>query len=160
LDHAEELLTVPVTEAAARIRHTEGLSLTDGVLLAARVATDVDAAPPDSLWSQVQLVLGFARDFWRPAIGHSLAEICEKSWLRHSEHTALLRDPRLTVPAITKARTSSRVGIAKAAAIVLAASGTTSLRMSGDIREQLEKLQTNALPIFQLTDPFREQRVR
>jgi hypothetical protein len=157
LDHAEILLTVPVTEAAARIRHTEGLSLTDGVLLAARVATDADVAPPDSLWSQVQLVLGFARDFWRPAIGHSLAEICAKSWLHHSEHPALLRDPRLTVTAITKARTSSRVGIAKAAAIVLAASGTTSLRMSGDMREQLEKLQANDLPIFQLANPFREQ---
>lgn len=157
LDHVERLLTVPVKEAAARIRHTEGLSWADGMLLAARVATDADVAPPDSLWSQVQLVLGFARDFWRPAIGHSLAEICEKSWRRHSRHPALLRDPRLTVRAITEACTSSRVGIAKAAAIVLAASGTTSLRMIGDMRDQLEKLRANALPIFQVADPFRQQ---
>jgi tetratricopeptide (TPR) repeat protein len=157
LDHVEKLLTVPATEAAVRIRHPEGLSLTDALLLAARVATDSNAAPPDSLWSQVQLILAFAQDIWRPAIGHPLAEICEKAWRRHIGHPALLCDPRLTVPAITQACTSSVVGVAKAAAIILAASGATSLRMSGDMREQLEKLRANALPMFQLTDPFRQQ---
>jgi tetratricopeptide (TPR) repeat protein len=154
LDHVEELFALPAAEAAARIRDPEHLSATDGLLLAARVAADVDAAPSDSLRSQVQIVLALAPSFWRPAVGHSLAQLCERAWRRHAERPALLRSPRLTVPAIMEACASPVLGIAKAALIILAASEATGPRVGLEMREQLLKLRDDDLPFVQAESPF------
>jgi hypothetical protein len=154
LDHVEELLALSVSGAAARIRDPQHLSFIDGLLVAARVASDVEAAAADSLRSQAQLILALAHGFWRPAVGHALAHICEVAWLRHIKHPALLRDPRLTIPAIIGACASSLRGIAKAAAIVLAASGASSLRIGAEMRGQLQKLAAYDLPIFEAESPF------
>jgi tetratricopeptide (TPR) repeat protein len=154
LDHAEELLALSPVDAAARIRDPERLSSTDGLLLAARVASDDKAAPPDSLRSQAQLILALAHGFWRPALGHALVHLCEVAWLRHVKHPALLRDPRLTIPAIIDACGSSLRGIAKAAAIVLAASGATSLRIGAEMRGKLQRLAAYELPVFEAESPF------
>lgn len=153
LDHAQKLLALSVAEAAAQIRDPEHLSGTDGQLLAARVAADPEAAPSDSLRSQVQLVLALAPGFWRPAAGHSLAQLCERAWQRHTKCTALLRSPRLTVPAIMEACTSPLLGIAKAAAIILAASEATGPRIGPEMREQLLKLRDNDLPVVEAESP-------
>ena len=154
LAHVEELFALSTDEAAARIRNPEHLSATDGLLLAARVAADVDSAPSDSLRSQVQLVLALAPGFWRPAAGHALAQLCERAWQRHTKCTALLRSPRLTVPAITEACASPLLGIAKAASIILAAREATGPRIGPEIREQLLKLRDNDLPVVQAESPF------
>lgn len=154
LDHVEELFALSLTDAAARIRDPEHLSSTDGLLVAALVASDDEAAPPDSLRSQAQLILAVAHGFWRPATGHSLACVCEAAWLRHVQHPALLRDPRLTIPAIIGACAAPLRGIAKAAAIVLAASGATSLRIGAEMREKLQRLAAYELPVFEAESPF------
>ena len=148
------MLALSVAEAAAQIRDPEHLSGTDGQLLAARVAADAEAAPSDSLRSQVQLVLALAPGFWRPAAGHSLAQLCERAWQRHTKCTALLRSPRLTVPAIMEACVSPLLGIAKAAAIIVAASEATGPRIGPEMREQLLKLRDNDLPVVEAESPF------
>jgi len=154
LDHAQKLLSLSAAEAAAQIRDPEHLSGTDGQLLAARVASDAEAAPSDSLRSQVQLVLALAPGFWRPAAGHTLAQLSERAWRRHIEHPALLRSPHLSIPAITKACDSRLLGIAKAAAIILAASEAIGPRISPAMREQLLKLQDEDLPVVETESPF------
>ena len=154
LDHAEALLARPLAEAAARIRDPEGLTATEGQLLAARVAADTEAAPPDSLRSQVQLVIAFVPGVWRTAIGHALAHLCERAWRRHAAHPALLNSPRLTIPALFTACDTPRLGIAKAAAILLAASEATGPRFGQPIREQLHKLAAENLPVFESVSPF------
>jgi len=154
LDHAQKLFALSAADAAAQIRDPEHLTGTDGQLLAARVASDAEAAPSDSLRSQVQLVLALAPGFWRPATGHSLAQLCERAWRRHVEHTALLRSPRLTVPAIMEACDSPLLGIAKAAAIILAASEATGPRIGPAMREQLLKLRDDDLPVVEAESPF------
>ena len=154
LNHVEELFALSTDEAAARIRQTENLSATDGLLLAARVAADVDAAPSDSLRSQAQLILALAPGFWRSAVGHTLAQLCERAWRRHAENTALLRSPRLNVPVILEACDGPRLGLAKAAAIILAASEATGPRIGPEMRERLLKLRDNDLPFVQAESPF------
>lgn len=154
LDHVEEVLAIPLPDAAARLRDPEHLSASDGLLFAARIASDRDAAPADSLRSEVQLVLGLAPGFWRVATGHTLAELCEQAWRRHTANTALLRSPRLTVPAILEACTKPRLGSAKAAAIVLAASEATGPRISPEMRESLQKLSNDDLPFVKSQSPF------
>jgi len=150
LNRAEQILGLPADEAALRLRAPEGLTATEGLLLAAKVAADGDALPPDSLRSQTQLVLALALGFWRPAIGHTLARLCERAWRRHTERPALLCNPRLNVQAILETCREPRLGIAKAAAIILVASDATDLRMGPEIREQLLKLRDNALPVTEV----------
>lgn len=154
LNHVEELFALSTDEAAARIRQTENLSATDGLLLAARVVADADAAPSDSLRSQAQLVLALAPGFWRSAVGHALAQLCERAWRRHTAQTALLRSPRLNVPVILEACDGPRLGLAKAAAIILAASEATGPRIGPELRERLLKLRDNDLPFVQTENPF------
>jgi len=154
LDHVEEMLAMPLPEAAARLRDPEHLSASDGLLLAARVASDADVAPADSLRSQVQLVLALAPGFWRVAVGHCLAQLSEQTWRRHTANTALLRSPRLTVPRILEACTKPRLGVAKAAAIIITASEATGPRISPEIREQLQKLSNDDLPFVRSQNPF------
>jgi hypothetical protein len=154
LDEAQALLAYPPAKAATRIRDPEGLTATQGQLLATRVASDTGADPRDSLRSQLQLVIAFAPAVWRTAIGHALAQFCERAWRLHATHPALLQSPRLNIPAILTACETQRLGIAKAATIVLVASEATGPRFGEDIREQLEKLAAESMPVFETASPF------
>ena len=155
LDGTLATFDLPLPEASRRLREeTAALSANNGMLTAARVAADMEAAPPDSARSHVQLLLAFSTSLWRVAAGFALSELFERIWRRHVTQTALLRTPRITVPAVLAACDERTPGVAKAAAIILAALSTVDMHVGASILNDLRRLRDNQLPLGRTADPF------
>lgn len=129
------------SEAAAARKILRGESDGDAQILAAiRLATDPIVSPPWLFLSQASLLDFFSQGPWGRAVGPSLVAVFERQWLRAVRTPALLRIPRISVPAIRKACSSNEDPLAKAAKIIIAAELAVDVRVPGTVRNRLAAL--------------------
>tara|TARA_R110001592_G_scaffold226647_3_gene482812 strand:+ start:108 stop:3242 length:3135 start_codon:yes stop_codon:yes gene_type:complete len=110
------------------------------LLSALRICMLDDASPAVMLCAQVQLTDYFSRSMWAIETAESLAGLVTAQWRRILKCGAALRTPRLTIPEIERACNTNCGGFAKAAKVLLAASDAVSIRLSADLRNNLEQL--------------------
>ncbi|MEA2603039.1 MAG: hypothetical protein QOF89_4031 [Acidobacteriota bacterium] len=116
-------------------------------LYAVRIAVNRSSRPEVIFAAQAVLVPLFRQAIPGEALGKILSEVVESQWRRLAESPALLFGPRLTVPEIQAACESQPPGLAKAAAILLAAEPAVQVRLDPDRRQVLKTLR-DATPLI------------
>lgn len=99
---------------------------------AIRIAVGRNYTPEAIFTAQAVLVPLFRQVIPEEALWKILSEVVESQWRRLAESPALLLNPRLTVPVIRDACESQMSGLAKAAAILLAAEPAVQVRLNQD----------------------------
>jgi hypothetical protein len=109
-------------------------------LYAVRISVSRSSKPEAIFAAQAMLVPLFRQAIPGEALGKILSDVIESQWRRLVESPALLANPRLTVPAIRAACESQPPGLAKAAAILLAAEPAVQVLLDQDRRQILKTL--------------------
>jgi hypothetical protein len=72
--------------------------------------------------------------------GESFSNLVTEAWLERCDHPAQLVSPRLSVPAIRQAATTTSAGWPRVTAVLQAASGAVSAHVAASVREYLRAL--------------------
>lgn len=110
-------------------------------LLLACLNLSTNAVSPEDLFlAHVRWLTAAASNIWLKDLGGLYCDIVERAWRRVLERPALLRTPRLSVPAITAACDLNGSSWSKAAQIAMAASHAVTLHMPRDMEADVVKL--------------------
>jgi len=136
---AEEVFKLDNVELSSALK--KGLNTDPRIpLYAIRIAVG-RSHPPEAIFAaHAVLVPLFRQAIPEETLRKILSEVIESQWRRLAENPALLFNPRLTVPAIRAACESQAPGLAKAAAILLAAEPAINVSLGPDRRQALKTL--------------------
>jgi len=136
---AEHALSMGIADAIGVMKDSDRRE-EERLLGALQVTSCQDEVQPNDLFYAHAWILHRVMGYpWEADVADAVAACLTDQWLRLSEFQAVLRAPRVTVPAIRRAcgeKTGS--AIARAAGILLAASGAVDVRLPGKVIEKLQ----------------------
>lgn len=137
--HAESIFLLKISEAVGIMKNTSEDD-DNRILTALRLGIDETTNPEDLFYSHVILTEYILSNQVGMNLSHPLASIFSKQWILRTQNPALLRTPKLTVPAIMDTCQGNLNSRGKAAQILLAVNDAVSTTLPPEILDRLRKL--------------------
>lgn len=138
-DEIEAALSMSVSDAARKAL-SETTPWSSVMLAVVNILLSPDATPEELFLAHARWLCEIRIAPWMCDVGPAFCILVQRAWSRAIETPALLRHPRLSIPAIRTACEADGVSVSKAARILWAAAGAVSIRISPQMDAAIRKV--------------------